>query len=52
MLESYSIQKATFLDYMLSGIQLNLLIAVDYTLSNGIITKKDSLHHYHEEKPN
>lgn len=47
-LESYSIQKATFLDYILSGIELNLLIAVDYTKSNGNITKISSLHYFHE----
>jgi len=33
---------------MLSGVQLNLLVAVDYTKSNGDITKIDSLHYFHE----
>ena len=38
-LEDFKVQQATFLDYIMSGIQLNLMIAIDYTKSNGDCTQ-------------
>ena len=35
----------TFLDYIAGGCQINLLIAVDFTSSNGIPTSPNSLHY-------
>lgn len=37
-------KEATFLDYIYTGTELNLLIAIDCTYSNGPIDKKTSLH--------
>lgn len=36
----------TFLQYVFGGCNINLAIAVDFTLSNGNPTDKDSLHYF------
>ena len=41
-------KKPTFLDYLRSGIQLNLITAVDFTASNGHQTDPHSLHYLSE----
>lgn len=38
------IQKPQFLDYIRGGVELNLILAIDFTGSNGIPSCKDSLH--------
>lgn len=43
--EKFSVQKRnTFLEYIFGGCELNLAIAIDFTLSNGDPTHPDSLH--------
>lgn len=44
-LKSTKIQKRnTFLEYIFGGCEINLAIAIDFTLSNGRITDPSSLH--------
>lgn len=44
-LENTKIQKRnTFLEYIFGGCEINLAIAIDYTLSNGRIEDRNSLH--------
>ena len=45
------IKKLTFIDYLKKGIDINLDIAIDYTISNGKPNEKKSLH-YDGEEPN
>ena len=37
-------KRNSFLEYIFGGCELNLAIAIDFTLSNGDINDKDSLH--------
>jgi archaellum component FlaG (FlaF/FlaG flagellin family) len=39
------IQTPNFVDYLKSGLQLNLVVAIDFTGSNGIPTSASSLHY-------
>lgn len=39
------IKKPTFFDYLRSGWQISLQVAIDYTGSNGAYTSPDSLHY-------
>ena len=43
-------KKNTFIDYLQKGININLNIAIDYTISNGKPTEKNSLHYDSENK--
>lgn len=44
--ESLQIKKNhTFLDYIQAGTELNLILAIDFTISNGDYHEKSSLHH-------
>lgn len=45
VLENSKIQKRnTFLEYIFGGCEINLAIAIDFTLSNGRIEDRNSLH--------
>ena len=37
-------RELTFLDYVLGGLEISLLVAIDFTLSNGDVTEPESLH--------
>jgi hypothetical protein len=37
-------EKPSFLDYVLGGCEVSLIIGIDFTKSNGLPTEKDSLH--------
>jgi hypothetical protein len=39
-------RRHTFLEYVFGGCEINLAIAVDFTLSNGNPTDKESLHYF------
>ena len=39
------IQIPTFADYLKSGIQLNMITAIDFTMSNGSVSSENSLHY-------
>jgi hypothetical protein len=41
-----------FLDYIQQGLQISLLIGIDYTSSNGNPLEKSSLHYIHSVEPN
>ena len=43
-------KKNTFIDYLKKGININLNIAIDYTISNGKPTEKKSLHYDSDDK--
>ena len=45
-------QKKTFIEYLKEGLNLNLNIAIDYTLSNDYPDKPDSLHYIYGNEPN
>lgn len=42
--------KVSFLDYVRGGIHLNLICAIDFTGSNGVPSRPDSLHGIQNEK--
>ncbi|EAX98720.1 Copine family protein [Trichomonas vaginalis G3] len=44
--------RPTFLDYIRSGLQLNLITAIDYTASNGDPRTPNSLHYINPSMPN
>lgn len=43
-------KRHTFLEYVFGGCEISLAIAVDFTLSNGNPTDKDSLHYFDLQK--
>lgn len=44
-LEKFDVHKScSFLDYIFGGCNINLSIAIDFTLSNGNPNQRDSLH--------
>lgn len=45
-------RKYTFLDYIAGGLEMNLIIAIDCTRSNGDPRNQDSLHYFDDSKPN
>lgn len=46
ILENFQlVQTPNFIDYLKSGLQLNLVTAIDFTGSNGIPTAPTSLHY-------
>lgn len=46
------IKRQTLLDLLEQGLQLNLVVAVDFTASNGIPTDPSSLHYFSSKKLN
>jgi len=45
-IKSFSIQEQpSFLDYLRGGVQLSVIVAIDFTGSNGIPTRPESLHY-------
>ena len=46
------IKNLTFVDYLKAGVQIGLLIAIDFTQSNGDPNNGDSLHYIDGENPN
>jgi vacuolar-type H+-ATPase subunit F/Vma7 len=46
------IRTPTFYDYLRSGLQLNLITAIDFTASNGPVTQPVSLHYVSPGRPN
>jgi hypothetical protein len=45
-------QKPTFVEYVKGGCQLRLMVAIDFTGSNGDPRLPESLHYWHESKQN
>lgn len=39
-------QRHTFLEYVFGGCDINLVLAIDFTLSNGEPKNRDSLHYF------
>lgn len=46
------VTKPTFIDYLRSGLQLNLIIAIDFTGSNGSPSAQTSLHYLNPKSLN
>lgn len=46
------IEKPQFVDYLRGGLQLNLIVAIDFTGSNGSPSSPTSLHYMNPMKPN
>lgn len=46
------VSKPSFVDYLKGGLELNMIIAVDFTGSNGIPTSPSSLHYMNPQGPN
>lgn len=44
------LRRHTFLEYIFGGCEISLSVAVDFTLSNGNPTDKDSLHYFDLER--
>ncbi len=44
-------EKYEFIDYLVAGMQMALVICIDYTASNGIPTSSSSLHHSSHGRP-
>jgi hypothetical protein len=42
----------SFLDYVTTGTEISLIVAIDYTASNGQPTSPDSLHYFNPNGPN
>ena len=36
----------SFLDYITTGLEISLIVAIDFTRSNKDVNKKESMHHY------
>lgn len=46
------IQRPTFIDYLRGGLQLNMMVAIDFTGSNGDPKHANSLHFMNPLAPN
>lgn len=46
------VEKPNFVDYLRGGLELNMMIAIDFTASNGDPKTKTSLHHMSSQKKN
>lgn len=46
------IKKPSFVDYLRGGLQLNMMIAIDFTGSNGVPKFPNSLHYMNPQAPN
>ncbi len=42
-------EKPSFTDYIIGGLELSMLVAIDFTASNGDIKYSQSLHHLHKD---
>lgn len=52
VLEQFVIQeRPSFLDYIRGGVQLNMILAIDYTGSNGVPSQPTSLHYINRQNP-
>ena len=50
-LDSFHIERRhSFLEYIFGGCEINLSVGIDFTLSNGPPTDKDSLHYFDPRK--
>ena len=47
LLKFERLEKFSFIDYLKGGVQLNVIVAIDFTGSNGIPTSPESLHAIH-----
>ena len=45
-------EKPSFLDYVVGGLEISLLIAIDFTKSNGDSSEESSLHYIDTKNPN
>jgi len=45
------VESTSFLDYVLGGCEISLIVGIDFTKSNGIPTDYNSLHYYYEQDP-
>lgn len=45
-------QKPSFVSYLRGGLELNMIVAIDFTGSNGVPKFPTSLHHMNPNKPN
>eukprot|EP00934_Nitzschia_sp_Nitz4_P006407 Nitzschia sp. Nitz4//scaffold178_size73299//10038//12047//NITZ4_005692-RA/size73299-processed-gene-0.23-mRNA-1//-1//CDS//3329539101//6397//frame0 len=52
ILPDVPISRPTFADYVSGGCQLRVIVAIDYTASNGDPRKEQSLHHFSKEGMN
>jgi hypothetical protein len=53
ILESFQVfKKPSFVDYLRGGLQLNLIVAIDFTGSNGVPKAPSSLHYMNPNAPN
>jgi hypothetical protein len=46
------VSKPSFIDYLKGGLELNMIIAVDFTGSNGTPSSPSSLHYMNPSSPN
>lgn len=46
------VTKPSFIDYLRGGLQLNMVVAIDFTASNGIASQPSSLHFLNPQGPN
>lgn len=52
-LDAFSLfTKPSFVDYLRGGLQLNMMVAVDFTGSNGVPKFPNSLHYMNPQAPN
>lgn len=47
-----AIKRPTFVDYLRGGLQLNMMVAIDFTGSNGVPHSPTSLHYMNPNAPN
>lgn len=47
-----SFTRPTFIDYLRGGLELNMIIAIDFTASNGSPAQSTSLHYMNPNQPN
>jgi len=52
LIQWHCMAKTTFLDYVLGGCEISLIIGIDFTKSNGLPTDPESLHFISNDKPN
>ena len=53
ILEDFAVyQKPSFIDYLRGGLELNMIIAIDFTGSNGVPKFPSSLHYMNPAAPN
>ena len=51
-LKEFNIEhRPQFIEYLRGGVELNLITAIDFTGSNGIVTSPSSLHYLNRNNP-